>query len=155
MRNMQLAAEGYAPGAITFLAISERKTVFLRFAVDFANGQIHTMLEEGGVSEQFNAVTEAEVEHYTRYFHSVVANRLVELCIDGIDPVPCEVVIPVNIIPQIPEEMVAKALEQFRKLKAQAQGPAAPASAAPEAAAPSPPTTQPAESPEDERRQND
>lgn len=155
MRDMKLAAEGYAPGVITFLAISERETVFLRFAVDFGHGRIHTLLEQGGVSEQFNEVTEAEVEHYTRYFHSVVANRLVELCIDGIDPVPCEVVIPVNIIPQIPEEMVATALEEFRKRKAQAQVPAAPASAGPEAAAPSPLTTQPAEAPVDERRQND
>ena len=56
------------------------------------------MLEEGGVSEQFNEVVEAEIEHYTRSFHSVVANRLVELCIDGLDLVPCEIVIPVNII---------------------------------------------------------
>lgn len=154
MSNMKLAAEGYAPGVITFLAISERETVFLRFAVDFANGRIHSMLEDGGVSEQFNEVTEVEVEHYTRYFHSVVANGLVELCIDGVDPVPCEVVIPVNIIPQIPEDMVAKTLAQFRKRKAQAQVPAAPAFTAPEAAPPSPPTTQPAEAPERERRQN-
>jgi hypothetical protein len=56
---------------------------------------------------------QSEVEQYTRYFYSVIANGLVELCIDGIDPVPCEVVIPMNIVPQIPEEMVAKALEQL------------------------------------------
>jgi len=117
--NMKLSAEGYAPGVVTFLAISERETVFLRFAVDFANGRIHTMLEEGGVTDQFNEVTEAEVEHYTRYFHSVVANGLVELGIEGLDPVPCEIVIPMNIIPQAPENMVAVALEQFRKRKAQ------------------------------------
>lgn len=60
-------------------------------------------------------------------------------------------VIPVNIVPQIPEEMVAKALDQFRKRKAQAQVPAAPASAAPGAPAPSPATTHPAEVPGDER----
>lgn len=147
MSNMRLAAEGYAPGVITFLAISERETVFLRFAVDFANGRIHTMLEDGGVSEQFNEVTEVEVEHYTRYFHSVVANRLVELCIDGVDPIPCEVVIPVNIIPQVPEEMVLKALAQFRKCKAQVKG-----SAALEAAAPSSSTAQPTRAPDAEPR---
>ena len=60
-----------------------------------------------------------------------------------------------QLVDEYGEEMVAKALEQFRKRKAQAQVSAAPASAAPEAAAPSPPTTQPAEAPEDERRQND
>lgn len=115
MCNMRLAAEGHAPGVVTLLVVSERETVFLRFAVDFANGRTHTMLEDGGVTDQFNEVTESDVEHYTRYFHSVVGNALVELCIDGADPVPCEVVIPMNIIPQAPEKMVALALEQFRK----------------------------------------
>ncbi|WP_159910966.1 methylamine utilization protein MauJ [Pantoea sp. 18069] len=120
MYDMQLAAEGYGPGVVSFLAVSRRTTVFLRFAVDFANGRIHTLLEEGGVTDQFSEVTEAEVEHSTRYFHSVVANSQVELCIKGVDPVPCEIVIPVNIIPQVPEKMVAAALEQFRRRKAQA-----------------------------------
>ena len=76
------------------------------------------MLEDGGVTDQFGEVTEPDIEHYTRYFHSAVGNALVELCIDGFDPVPCEIVIPVNIIPQAPEKMVALALEQFRKRKA-------------------------------------
>ena len=49
-----------------------------------------------------------------------MASSLVELCIEGVDPVPCEIVIPVNIIPQVPEKMVAAALEQFRRRKAQA-----------------------------------
>jgi len=155
MRNMRLVAEGYAPGVITFLAISERQTVFLRFAVDFANGRVHTMIEEGGMSEQFNQLTEAEVEHYTRYVHSVVANRLVELCVEGTDPVPCEVVIPVNIIPQVPEEMVAKALEHFRSRKAHARISVKSASAAPDAAAPSQRTTYPSEAPEEEPPRKD
>lgn len=118
MRNMHLAAEGYAPGVVTFLVVNERETVFLRFALDIANGRVHTMLEDGGVTDQFGEVTVADIEHYTRYFHSAVGNALVELCIDGFDPVPCEIVIPVNIIPQAPEKMVALALEQFRKRKA-------------------------------------
>jgi hypothetical protein len=118
MRNMRLAAEGYAPGVITFLVVNERETVFLRFALDVANGRVHTMLEDGGVTDQFGEVTEADIEHYTRYFHSAIGNALVELCIEGCDPVPCEIVIPVNIIPQAPEKMVALALEQFRKRKA-------------------------------------
>jgi hypothetical protein len=115
MRNMALVADGYGPGMVTFLAHNERGTVFLRFALDVRNGRMHTLLEEGGVTEQFNPVTDADVEHFTRYFHSVVGNALVELCIEGVDPVPCEVVIPVNIIPQAPEEMVALALEHFRQ----------------------------------------
>jgi hypothetical protein len=117
MRNMHLAAEAVLPGVLLFLATNERRTVFLRFALDIAKGRVHTMLEDGGLTEQFNPLIEAELEHYTRYFHSVVGNSTVELCIDGYDPVPCEVVIPVNIIPQAPEKMVALALEQFRLRK--------------------------------------
>lgn len=74
MRNMRLAAEGHAPGVVTLLVVSERETLFLRFAVDFANGRIHTMLEDGGVTDQFNEGTETDVEHYTCYFHSLVGN---------------------------------------------------------------------------------
>ena len=118
LRNMTLTAEGHAPGVVSFLAVSERKTVFLRFALDLANGRLHTLLEEGGVTEQFNVVDEAEVEHYTRYFHRAAGNALVELCIDGVDAVPCEVVIPVNIIPQAPEKMVAEALDRFKTQRA-------------------------------------
>jgi hypothetical protein len=118
MRNMRLAAESYAPGVVTFLFVNERETVLLRFALDMANGRVHTMLEDGGITDQFGEVTEADIEHYTRYFHSVVGNALVELCIEGFDPVPCEMVIPVNIIPQAPEKMVALALEQFWKSNA-------------------------------------
>jgi hypothetical protein len=120
LQDMRLFAEGYGPGIVSFLAVSRRETVLLRFAADFANGRIHTLLEECGVTDRFNEVTESEVEHFTRYFHSVVANSLVELCIEGFDPVPCEIVIPVNIIPQDPEKMVAAALEQFRRRAAQA-----------------------------------
>jgi hypothetical protein len=118
MQNMRLCAEGCAPGVVSFLVVNERETVFLRFALDLVNGRVHTMLEDGRVSGQFGEVTEEDIEHYTRYFHSVIGNALVELSIDGFDPVPCEIVIPVNIIPQAPETMVALALEQFRKRKA-------------------------------------
>lgn len=120
MRNMRFIAEGYAPGVVTFLSISDRETVILRFALDLANGRVHTMLHEGGITAQFGEVIEAEIEHYTRYFHSAVGNALIELCIEGCDPVPCEIVIPVNIIPQAPETMVALALEQFRQQNAKA-----------------------------------
>jgi len=115
MQNMTLFAEAHGPGLLQLLAHNERKTVFLRFMLDFTKGQLQTMLEDGGLSEDFNQVTEAELEHYTRYFHSVIGNALVELCVHGVDPVPCEIVLPMNIIPQAPEKMVALAVEQFRQ----------------------------------------
>lgn len=115
MKGMTLVADGYGPGVVTLLAHNSRATIFLRFALDIANGRLHILLDDGGISEQFNSATEADIEHYTRYFHSVISNAMVELCIEELDPVPCEVVIPVNIIPQAPETMVSLALEQFRQ----------------------------------------
>ena len=123
LRDMRLIAEGYEPGVLTFFAVNERETVFLYFAMDLCRGRMHTLVEESGIASQFSEVTEADVEHYTRYFHSVIGNGLVELCIDGCDPLPCEIVIPMNIIPQAPEEMVTRALETFRLGKADAINP--------------------------------
>lgn len=42
-----------------------------------------------------------------------------ELGIEGAEPVDCEVVFPVNIIPRAPEEHVTQSLEQFRRSKQQ------------------------------------
>lgn len=123
LKGMVLMAEGYGPGVVGLLAHNDRGTVFLRFVLDLCNGRLHTVLDEGGLTEQYNQVNEEEVEHYTRYFHSVIGNSLVELCIEGVDPVPCEVVIPRNIIPQAPEAMVAQALEAYRKRVRESKGP--------------------------------
>ena len=103
-------------GVVKFLALNARETVVLVFAMDVANGRMHTVLNEGGMPADAD-VTEEDVEDYTRYFHSVIGNRVVELTIDGAEPVDCEVVIPVNIIPRAPEEAVAQAIEQFRRSK--------------------------------------
>lgn len=115
MRQMEMFAESSGPGIIQFLVHNDRKTIFLRFTLDIASGRLHTQLENGGMSEHFSPIEENELEHFTRYLHSVVGNEQVELCIAGVDPVPCEVVIPVNIIPQDPEKMVSLALEQFHR----------------------------------------
>lgn len=85
--------------------------------MNVAAGRMHTLLNESGI-RQNNETTEQDVEDFTRYFHSVIGNRIVELTIEGAEPVDCEVVIPVNIIPQAPKEAVTRALEQFRHAKA-------------------------------------
>ncbi|MDN7932582.1 hypothetical protein QZM52_14935 [Burkholderia metallica] len=105
-------------GAVKFIALSARGTIVLVFAMDVANGRMHTLLNEGGMRAGVE-IGEEDIEDYTRYFHSVVGNRIVELTIDGAEPVDCEVVIPVNIIPQAPEEAVAHALDQFRRSRQQ------------------------------------
>lgn len=118
MQNMSLFVEGCAAGVLVLLLVNERRTIFLRFILDVAQGRLHTILENGGFTDRFEKLMQEEIEHYTRYFHSVIANVMVELCIDGYDPVPCEIVIPHNIIPQAPDKMVALALEEFRKRNA-------------------------------------
>ncbi len=110
-------------GVVKLIALSARGTIVLAFSMDVANGHVHTLLNEGGMRDGVE-IAEEDVEDYTRYFHSVVGNRIVELTIEGAEPVDCEVVIPVNIIPQAPEDAVARALEQFRrsKLRPRAEG---------------------------------
>lgn len=103
-------------GVVKFIALSVRGTIVLAFAMDVAKGRMHTLLNEGGMRDGVE-IGEEDVEDYTRYFHSVVGNRIVELTIEGAEPVDCEVVIPVNIIPRAPEEAVAQALDHFRRSK--------------------------------------
>ncbi|WP_459199276.1 methylamine utilization protein MauJ [Ralstonia pseudosolanacearum] len=105
-------------GVVKFIALSARGTIVLSFAMDVAKGRMHTLLNEGGMRSGVE-ISEEDVEDYTRYFHSVVGNRIVELNVEGAEPVDCEVVIPVNIIPRAPEEAVAQALDQFRQSSSQ------------------------------------
>lgn len=105
-------------GVMKFIVLSARGTIVLAFAMDVAKGRVHTLLNEGGMRAGVE-IAEEDVVDYTRYFHSVVGNRIVELTIEGAEPVDCEVVIPVNIIPRAPEEAVAQALEQFKRSKRQ------------------------------------
>ncbi|WP_175681985.1 methylamine utilization protein MauJ [Burkholderia cenocepacia] len=116
--KMTLLPTESANGSAKFIALSARGTIVLAFAMDVANGRMHTLLNEGGIRAGIE-ILEEDIADYTRYFHSVVGNRIVELTIDGVEPVDCEVVIPVNIIPQAPEEAVAHALAQFRRARQQ------------------------------------
>jgi len=120
--NIPFLVEGCGEGVLFYMAINERQTIVLRFAIDVASGHVHALLANSGMVNLGQA-TEKDVEDFTRYFHSVIANRTVELAVDGAAPVDCDVVIPVNIIPQVPEEAVARALETFRRSKEQAAQP--------------------------------
>lgn len=115
-QKMTLLPVGGGNGIVKLIALSARETIILAFVMDVAAGRVHTLLNESGMRADIQ-ITEEDVEDFTRYFHSVVGNRTVELSIDGVEPVNCEVVIPVNIIPRAPEEAVAQALEQFRQTK--------------------------------------
>ncbi|WP_186027337.1 methylamine utilization protein MauJ [Burkholderia gladioli] len=114
-REMTLLPIDSGDGVLRFVTLSSRGTIVLAFAMDVANGKLHTLLNESGL-RQGAEIAEQDIEDFTRYFHSVIANGKVELRVKGgVEPVDCEVVIPVNIIPQAPEEAVQRALEQFRR----------------------------------------
>lgn len=115
--NMPFLVEGCGEGVLFYMAFNERQTIVLRFAIDVASGHVHTQLANSGLANLEHA-TEKDVEDFARYFHSVIGNRTVELSVGGAAPVDCDVVIPVNIIPQMPEEAVAQAIEAFRRSKA-------------------------------------
>lgn len=123
--NMPFIVESCGEGVLFYMAYNERQTILLRFAIDIANGHVHTQLANSGMVNPEHA-TEEDVEDFTRYFHSVIGNRTVELSVDGAEPVDCDVVIPINIIPQVPEEAVARALEAFRRRQERPAHPSAP-----------------------------
>jgi len=116
--QMNFLVEGSGEGTLLFMAHNKRETIVLRFRVDLKNGHIHSLLHDSGLRQ--GSESEQDVEDFHRFFHSVIGNRTVELTVEGAEPVDCDVIIPVNIIPQIPEEAVADALEQFRRRSAQA-----------------------------------
>lgn len=115
--RMRLLPTESHEGVLKFIVLSDRGTIVLAFAMDVARGRMHTLLNEGGMRVGAE-ISEQDVEDYSRYFHNVVGNRIVELTIEGVEPIDCEVVIPVNVIPRAPEEAVAQALEHFRHSKA-------------------------------------
>jgi len=120
-QGMKFHSVASAGGRVKFVALNPRKSIALVFLMDVPAGRLHAVVEEGGM-DTTGELTEQDVENYTRYFHSVLGNRLVEVAVEGVDPVPCEIVIPHNIIPRSPEEAVAEALLEFRQRKGAMDG---------------------------------
>ena len=113
-QNMTLVVVESVAGCVKLRANNKRGTIFLFFLMDVANGRMHALLEESLMTEQFNELTEEDVATFTHYFHSVIGNGRVELTTEEAAPVDCEVVIPVNIIPRVPNEAVSEAVAEFR-----------------------------------------
>lgn len=107
-------------GAARVLLFNDRMTIVFAFIIDFQKGKIHTQLDDSGLLQNDdNQLTEDDVHEFCTVFHRVIGNAVVELRIEGLEPVDCEVVMPVNIIPRIPEEAVAEAVAVFRRANAQ------------------------------------
>ncbi|WP_257765364.1 methylamine utilization protein MauJ [Burkholderia glumae] len=112
--TMQVSALGN--GIARIILFNNRQTIALSFVIDFSQGKIHPELEEGGLLEnQEHNPNEDDVRAYATFFYKTLGNALVELTISGREPVDCEIVIPVNIIPPNPEEAINEQIEKFRK----------------------------------------
>jgi hypothetical protein len=115
---MTMHVDAVGPGVVRVVLFNPRMTICLVFALDFKNGRIHTQLEDGGMCQTDKVQSdETDVRAYATYFHRVIGNAVAELTIGGLEPVDCEVVIPVNIIPQNPDTAVEEAVKRFRQSK--------------------------------------
>ena len=114
LEKMKLRVLGVNRGVLKIALINESETIVLVFYLDYPDGKIHTNLDEGGIIADQAKQTEEDATTYYTYFHSVLGNEIVEITHENYEPVDCEIVIPVNIIPIAVEEGVRRALENFR-----------------------------------------
>lgn len=113
--QMRMTAHAIGPGLIQVHVDNERGSIQLVFLLDYPNGRVHTDLDAGALRQAESVrVTEDEVRAYATFFYNVLGNRIAELTLDGVAPVDCEVVIPLNIIPPDPAKAVSAAVERFR-----------------------------------------
>ena len=118
LERMTMNVDAFKDGVVKVVLINDRKTVLLVFFLDYRSGKIHTNLEDGGLIYGENAPEEADVVSYATFFYKVLGNGIAELTCGDIEPVDCEVVIPVNIIPPNPDDAIKEAVQRFRSEQA-------------------------------------
>lgn len=118
LEKMTMHVDAFKDGVVKVVLINERKTVLLVFFLDYRSGQVHTNLEDGGLLYGDNLPEETDVCSYATFFYKVLGNGIVELTCGDIEPIDCEVVIPVNIIPPKPDEAIEEAVQRFRSKNA-------------------------------------
>jgi hypothetical protein len=111
--RMIMHVDAVENGVVKIFLINERKTVLLVFLLDYR--RVHTNLEDGGTLNGDNSLNEEYVRAYATLFYKILGNGIAELTIPGLEPIDCEVVIPVNIIPPDPNKAIAETVERFRK----------------------------------------
>lgn len=116
LERMPFQLIGVENGLIKFRLENVRRTIRLEFILDFPNGRAHTQLQATGLIYKNLNVTEEDVVAYTTYFNRVFGNQIVELHFDGCDPVDCEIVIPMNMMPLSLEDALKNALQKHRVL---------------------------------------
>lgn len=115
LETMDMHVDVVHDGQVRVVLFNPNMTLMLLFILDYRNGRVHNLLDHGSLlKNDRHPICENDVRAFATVFHSVIGNAVVELCIDGLEPVECEVVIPVNIIPRIPSEAVEEAIDAFR-----------------------------------------
>lgn len=108
-------------GIVKIVLINDRKTILLVFFLDYKGGRVHTNLEDCGLL--YDDPDEDDVRAYATFFYKVFSNGIAELTCDGIEPIDCEVVIPVNMMMTMsPDQAIAERVEQFRREHARKSG---------------------------------
>lgn len=118
LERMTMHVDAFKDGIVRVVLINEIRTVLLVFLFDYPSGRVHTNLEDGGLITGENAPEEADVVSYATFFYHVLGNRIAELTCGDLEPVDCEIVIPVNIIPPNPEDAIKQAVSKFRREQA-------------------------------------
>lgn len=116
LANMTLRVDMVHKGCVRILLFNDRMTMKYVFVLDFRHGRVHTQMEQSSLTRNdLHSPIEQDIRDFITILHKVIGNAVVELRIEGCDPVDCEVVIPVNIIPRNPEEAVEEAVAAFRR----------------------------------------
>ena len=114
LEEMTMHVDSIKEGVVKIELINERKTVQLFFFLDYRSGKVHTNIEDGGLLYGENEPEEVEMISYATFFYEVLGNGIAELTTSDLEPIDCEIVIPVNIIPPNPEEAIKEAVQRFR-----------------------------------------
>lgn len=115
--DMFLHVLGVDSGFLHIVLASPNRSILLRFALNFIIGKVKVDLEMSGLMYASLLVTEQDVKEFANYFSRVLGNQIVELRVEGLEPVDCEVVIPVNIIPMTTEDTTQMLLTRHRVRK--------------------------------------
>lgn len=116
LETMTMRVDLVHEGQVRVVLFNPNMTLMLLFVLDYRHGRAHTLLDHGGLlKNDQHSPYENDVRAFSTLFHHVIGNAIVELSIEGLEPVECEVVIPVNIIPRIPAEAIEEAVETFRR----------------------------------------
>ena len=121
LEEMTMHVDTVQDGIVKVVLINERKTILLVFSLDYRNGRAHTNLEDGGLLYGEIEPEEADIVSYATFFYKVLGNGIAELTTGDLEPIDCEVVIPVNIIPPDPDVAIQESIQRFRNERDAAQ----------------------------------